>query len=102
MAYLIDYKTGGNAGEGQERLRLKHGLQARCYALALIREGFSQVRSTFVRVEQSDPAHPGEPETVEFVFNASDAPAIEEEIVRLWKSVEVNGGPHEEVFEEVV
>ncbi|MDD5806943.1 MAG: UvrD-helicase domain-containing protein [Eggerthellales bacterium] len=102
VAYLIDYKTGGNAGEGQERLRLKHGLQARCYALALIREGFSQVRSTFVRVEQSDPAHPGEPETVEFVFNASDAPAIEEEIVRLWKSVEVNGGPHEEVFEEVV
>ena len=55
-----------------------------------------------MRVEQSDPAHPGEPETVEFVFNASDAPAIEEEIVRLWKSVEVNGGPHEEVFEEVV
>ncbi len=65
-AFLVDYKTGGYAGETPEELHEKHLLQARCYAYALQQAGYASVKAVFVRVEQLD-AH-GAPQTVAYSF----------------------------------
>ena len=65
-ALVIDYKTGGSAGETPEALHEKHALQARVYADVLHRAGFGRVTLRFVRVEVEDPASPGEPQVVSY------------------------------------
>ena len=55
-AFIVDYKTGGNAAETDEELHAKHLLQARCYAYATLLQGFEMVEFAFVRVERDDPA----------------------------------------------
>ncbi len=65
-ALVVDYKTGGSPDEGADELAGKHELQARVYADALHKAGFSDVTLRFVRVEQDDPARPGEPQVVEY------------------------------------
>lgn len=82
MAYLVDYKTGGSVQETDEQLHAKHALQAQCYAYALLRNGFAEVRATFVRVEQR--ASDGGPQTVVYRFDASDVPDLEAEIISRW------------------
>ncbi len=76
-AYVVDYKTGGKASETPQELHEKHGLQACCYAYALLTCGFSSVDMDFVRVEQADPQGADTLQTVSFHFEQSDLARIE-------------------------
>ena len=69
-ALVIDYKTGGCPGEDPAALAERHRLQARVYAAALAQAGYEDAELVFVRVEQDDPACPGEPQTV--CYRSSD------------------------------
>ena len=76
-AYVVDYKTGGKASERPQELHEKHGLQACCYAYALLTCGFDAVDMDFVRVEQADPQGADTLQTVSFRFGQSDLARIE-------------------------
>ena len=76
-AYVVDYKTGGKAAETPQELHEKHGLQACCYAYALLNCGFDAVDMDFVRVEQADPQGSDTLQTVLFRFDQSDLARIE-------------------------
>ena len=76
-AYVVDYKTGGKASETSQELHEKHGLQACCYAYALLNCGFDVVDMDFVRVEQADPQGADTLQTVSFHFEQSDLARIE-------------------------
>ena len=76
-AYVVDYKTGGKATETPQELHEKHGLQACCYAYALLNSGFDAVDMDFVRVEQADPQGADTLQTVSFHFEQSDLARIE-------------------------
>lgn len=82
---VVDYKTGGCADETPDRLREKHGLQARCYALAVLRQGAPAVELRFVRVEQEDAARPGQPQEVVYRFEREDLPALEDAVRAAWR-----------------
>ena len=83
-ALVVDYKTGGTAGESAEALHNKHLLQATCYALAVLQQGYSQVECVFVRVEQARAGNETQPQTVSYRFDAADAPAICAAIVQAY------------------
>ena len=83
-AFLIDYKTGGTADETDDELHRKHLQQAQCYAYALMREGFSAVEASFVRVEQTDLAQADQPQVVRYRFTQDDAPALARAILAAW------------------
>ena len=76
-AYVVDYKTGGKASETSQELHEKHGLQACCYAYALLNCGFDAVDMDFVRVEQADSQGADTLQTVSFHFEQSDLARIE-------------------------
>ncbi len=76
-AFVVDYKTGGMPFETQEDLRRKHGLQAFCYAYALLKEGFDLIDMEFVRVEQDDPAGEDTLQKLGFRFDAGSLSQIE-------------------------
>lgn len=80
-AYLVDYKTGGFDDEPPARLEEKYALQAKCYAYALLSEGFTTVLEVFVRVEQPDPLDPTQPQCVRYTFKAEDHEALRREIL---------------------
>ena len=67
-AFVVDYKTGGNAEETPEALSQKHLLQAQCYAYAVLSAGYAGVDLRFVRVEQSDCRHSGQSQEVGYAF----------------------------------
>lgn len=82
-ALIADYKTGES---GDERdLAGRYELQARCYALAALRSGASNVRVVFVRPEVVDAD--GRVQTVGFEFRPADAVGIEAEIVSARRSI---------------
>lgn len=83
-ALVVDYKTGGMAGESAEALHNKHLLQATCYALAVLQQGYSQVECVFVRVEQARAGNETQPQTVSYRFDAADAPAIRAAVVQAY------------------
>ncbi len=83
-ALVVDYKTGGTAGESAEALHNKHLLQATCYALAVLQQGYSQVECVFVRVEQARAGNETQPQTVSYRFDAADAPAMRAAIVQAY------------------
>lgn len=64
-ASVIDYKTGTHL-QGDAERRAAYGLQAACYAYALLLQGFDEVVLDFVFVDQPDPADPGRPSTTRF------------------------------------
>ncbi len=81
-AFVVDYKTGGSPLEDAETLPVKHELQAKCYAYAVLAQGFNRVDLAFVRVEQHDEGKPGdEPEVVPYSFTQDDLASLEGEIV---------------------
>lgn len=80
-ALVVDYKTGGAGDEDPERVREKHALQARCYAYALLSQGFDEVELRFVRVEHAQEGG-SEPQVAVYRFSAADAPALCELIAR--------------------
>lgn len=79
-AYVVDYKTGGRADETAQELHEKHGLQAICYAYALMKEGFSEIDMDFVRVEHEDALGDDALQTVSFHFKRSDFLHLQEVI----------------------
>ena len=83
-ALVVDYKTGGTAGESAEALHNKHLLQATCYALAVLQQGYSQVECVFVRVEQARAGNEAQPQTVSYRFDAADAPAMRTAVVQAY------------------
>lgn len=64
-AYAVDYKTGSRLRTDRER-REAYGLQAACYAYALLLQGFDEVVLDFVFVDQADPDHPDRPDVTRF------------------------------------
>lgn len=68
----LDYKSGTGAATHE-----KYETQARCYALALLREGALAVDITFVRPEVSAPQDEEMCETFEFHFEQCDCKKIE-------------------------
>lgn len=85
IAYLVDYKTGGNPAETESELYHKHLLQAQCYAYALLKQGFSRIEARFVRVEQLDSSCDGEPQIQEYQFEACELPSLESIIYQAYK-----------------
>lgn len=83
-ALVVDYKTGGTAGESAEALHNKHLLQSTCYALAVLQQGYSQVECVFVRVEQARTGNETQPQTVSYRFDAADAPAMRTAVVQAY------------------
>lgn len=79
-AYVVDYKTGGSSHETAQQLHEKHGLQACCYAYALLQQGFVSVDMDFVRVEQDASQGTDSLQSVPFHFAQSDLPRIQEHI----------------------
>ena len=65
-ALVIDYKTGGTPDETPEELQAKHARQAHIYADALRAAGYEHITCRFVRVEQSDPINPDQPQVVSY------------------------------------
>ena len=88
QALFIDYKTGGSDAESEEGLHDKHLLQAQCYALALIRQGFDSVEANFIRVERTRLDDPSQPQVVTYSFTASDAPALEAAVLSAYRAHE--------------
>ncbi|MEE8721478.1 MAG: UvrD-helicase domain-containing protein [Eggerthellaceae bacterium] len=81
-ALVVDYKTGGRRDERDADLRQKHVLQASCYALALLRQGYAQVDAVFVRVEQGRFDDNAQPQCVRYRFDAADEPTLTREVGR--------------------
>ena len=78
LARVVDYKTGGNLSENDGEVRVKHVLQASCYAYALLRAGFDAVEATFVRVEQR--SLNGQPQIVRYRFESRDQGSLAQAI----------------------
>lgn len=79
-ALVVDYKTGGSPSETPEQLQDKHGLQARCYALAVLSHGYEAVELRFVRVQRRDVQEPDQPQVVSYRFEHDDIQGLEEEV----------------------
>ncbi len=85
---VMDYKTGTSGA--LEVLRDRYEMQARCYALAVLRDGCTHVRLEFVRPEVVD--EDGEPQRVSFAYAAADIPGIEDDLRRTHAAMVA--GPH--------
>ena len=88
-ALVVDYKTGGTAGEAIQQLYAKHLLQAQCYAYALLVQGFAEIELRFVRVERvlsdeaSGAAENNEPQTVVYKFSSADKDTLRQKIIEV-------------------
>ncbi|HJI81091.1 MAG TPA: UvrD-helicase domain-containing protein [Eggerthellaceae bacterium] len=85
IAYLVDYKTGGSPLETDQTIYVKHLLQAQCYAFALLKQGFSEVKACFVRVEQEDREHLGQPQVQRYEFKLEELEYLEMIISEAYK-----------------
>ena len=83
-AYVVDYKTGGKAYETEEDLRVKHVLQASCYAYAIMLQGVPTVETAFVRVERSSSNAPDQPQCVRYRFTHEDVPDLASRIASVY------------------
>ena len=81
-AFFIDYKTGGSVNESEEQVYQKHLLQAQCYAYALLRQGYEQVKGTFVRVELLTEPDQSCAKTMTYSFSSADISALESAILQ--------------------
>lgn len=79
--FIVDYKTGGLTDETPKTLLEKHGLQARCYALAALRAGATRVDLSFVHVETR--GTDGLPQEVSFSYGIEQCTRIEDELLAL-------------------
>lgn len=81
-ALAVDYKTGTSRISSEERLHERHLLQATCYAIGLLSQGFAGVDLRFVRVEAPDPALPDQdqPQVASYAFSQEDLSALEERV----------------------
>ncbi len=70
-ALIVDFKTGRGGKDAARDAR--HENQARCYALAALREGAARVEALFVELERGG-------DVERFTFDAADERAIEDEL----------------------
>lgn len=86
-AFLIDYKTGVSPELDMAALHERHGLQAKCYAFALLSNGFESVHASFVRIEDIVAGEDGmlRPAIVGYSFDSSDIEALKDAIVSAWR-----------------
>lgn len=82
-ALIVDYKTGA-LGTPQE-LAERYEAQARCYALAALKQGAVQVELHFVRPEVR--GDDGEPQSVSFAYTASDVDALVSHVVGAYEKL---------------
>ena len=75
-ALVVDYKTGGRDDETEQELRIKHVLQASCYAYAIMLQGVRTVDAHFVRVERARAGAPNQPQCVRYRFTSDDLPLL--------------------------
>lgn len=73
---VLDYKSGKGRATAE-----KYAVQARCYALVLLRRGAPQVNVVFVRPEVSGGEGVYDFETFEFDYSQADIYEIEQEII---------------------
>ena len=85
-AFFIDYKTGGSDEESPEQLHEKHLLQAQCYALALMRQGFETVEAHFIRVERESKSDPAQPQVVPYRFTVEERATLEEAVLSAYEA----------------
>ena len=85
-AFFIDYKTGGSDEETPEQLHEKHLLQAQCYALALMRQGFETVEAHFIRVERASKSDPAQPQVVPYRFTIEECATLEEAVLSAYEA----------------
>ena len=85
-AFIVDYKTGGNAAETDEQLHEKHLLQAQCYAYATLRQGYDSVEFAFVRVERDDPSGIDALQAVPYRFERGELEELEAVIAQRAKA----------------
>ena len=64
-AYVVDYKTGRSLATDADR-RAAYDIQAKCYAYALLLQGFQRIELDFVFVDQPDPNDPAIPQVTHF------------------------------------
>ena len=64
----------------------KHLLQAQCYALALIRQGFETVEAHFIRVERTSKSDPAQPQVVPYCFTAEERAALEAAVLSAYEA----------------
>lgn len=87
-AFFIDYKTGGSESETEAQLHKKHLLQAQCYALALMKQGFETVEANFIRVERVHADDANQPQVVVYSFSAADCDALEAAVLSAYDAHE--------------
>ncbi len=75
---VVDYKVSDASGGDDGRAR--YGLQARCYALAALRDGCETLRIEFLVSKGAGPA--AEPEAVTFEYRSEERASLEAEIVQ--------------------
>jgi hypothetical protein len=85
-ALVVDYKSGVT-GDGAE-LEERYHLQARCYALAVLRDGCSSATIEFVRPEVE--AADGTMQRTTFTFAAAEASGIEQDLLRRYAEIEAS------------
>ncbi|MBQ3328375.1 MAG: UvrD-helicase domain-containing protein [Eggerthellaceae bacterium] len=83
-AVVVDYKTGGRDDESVDDLRVKHVLQASCYAYAIMLQGVEEVEAIFTRVERSRADDPAQPQCVRYRFTSEDLLELEQAIASVY------------------
>ena len=78
-AHVVDYKTGRSLKTDTDR-RAAYEIQAKCYAYALLLQGFQDVDLDFVFVDQPDEGDPAIPQVTH--FPAPGQPRYEREALR--------------------
>jgi ATP-dependent exoDNAse (exonuclease V) beta subunit len=91
-ALVIDYKTGlGGAKRTDAELRERYGLQADCYALAVLQAGAPSLDVTFVLPEVAGPD--GAPREVTRLYDAAGLPGLRADIGS--RIAALRAGPYE-------
>ena len=86
-ALVVDYKSG-DTGAATD-LRARYQLQAECYALAVLRDGCSDMTVEFVRPEVA-PGEERDVQHVAFEFSAGDRETIESDLLRRYSEIEAS------------
>lgn len=80
-AFFVDYKIRRSAFRNRRRGVQKHLLQAQCYAYALLREGFSRVVGTFIRVDFLAQDSETGVDSVSYSFDKSDTSKLKKAVL---------------------
>lgn len=83
QAIIVDYKTGASGTPSE--LAERYEAQARCYALAALKQGATHVELHFVRPEVL--GEDGEPQSVSFTYAVSDIETLVDHVVGAYEAL---------------